>query len=124
MRDHVSIFVPRTLYLSHWEQNEDIVHFSEFKRMDLRERQAIQTVLITADWRNLARRSHGERTLGIHQMQQCTARPWEKVFAERLFIQAWEKGGYYPFTRLPMAMLAREQISAKFHVQVLLLICP
>ena len=49
MRDHGGIFVPRTLYLSHWEQNEDIVHFSEFKRMELRERQAIQTVLITAN---------------------------------------------------------------------------
>ena len=47
MRYHGGIFVPRTLYLSHCEQNEDIVHFSEFKRMELRERQAIQTVLIT-----------------------------------------------------------------------------
>ena len=49
MRDHGSIFVPRTLYLSHWEQNEDIVHFSEFKRMELRERQGTHTVLITAN---------------------------------------------------------------------------
>ena len=46
-------------------------------------------------------------------MQQCTARPWVKAFAERLCIRAWGKGGYYPFTRLPMVMLAREQISAK-----------
>ena len=68
MRDHGGIFVPRTLYLSHCEQNKDVVHFSEFKRMKLHERQAIQTVLITADWRTLARRSHGERTLGIHHM--------------------------------------------------------
>ena len=49
MRDHGGIFVPRTLYLSHREQNEDIVYFSEFKRMESRERQAIQTVMITAD---------------------------------------------------------------------------
>ena len=98
---------------SHQEQNEDIVHFSEFKRMELRERQAIQTVLITANWPTLARQSHGERTLGIHHMLPCTARPWEKAFAERLCIRAWGKGGYYPFTRLPMVMLAREQISAK-----------
>ena len=55
MWDHGGIFVPRTLYLSHREQNEDIVYFSEFKRMESRERQAIQTVLITADWRTLAR---------------------------------------------------------------------
>ena len=61
---------------SHQEQNEDIVHFSEFKRMESRERQEIQTVLITANWRTLARRSHGERTLGIHYMQQFTARTW------------------------------------------------
>ena len=78
MWDHGGIFLPRTLYLSHREQNKDIVHFSEFKRMESRERQAIQTVLITADWRTLARRSHSERTLGIHHMKQCTARPWEK----------------------------------------------
>ena len=48
IRDHGGIFVPKTLYLSHREQNEDIVHFSEFKRMELREWQAIHTVLITA----------------------------------------------------------------------------
>ena len=70
-------------------------------------------MLITADWRTLARRSHSERTLGIHHMQQCTARPWEKVFSERLCIRAWGKVGYYPFTRLSMVMLAREQIYAK-----------
>ena len=93
MRDHGRIFVPRTLYLSHQEQNEDIVHFSEFKRMESRERQAIQTVLITADWRTLARQSHSDRTLGIHHMQQCTARPWEKAFDEWLCIRAWGKGG-------------------------------
>ena len=75
MRDHSGIFVPRTLYLSHCEQNEVIIHFSEFKGMELRERQAIQTMLITADWRTLERRSHGERTLVIHHMQHCTARP-------------------------------------------------
>ena len=69
--------------------------------MESREQQAIQTVLITADWRILARRSHGERTLGIHHMQQCTARPWEKAFAERLCIRAWGKGGYYPSPGLP-----------------------
>ena len=80
--------------------------------MESCERQAIHTVLITADWRTLARQSHRESTLGIHHMQQCTARPWEEVFAERLCIRAWGKGGYYPFTRLPMVMLAREQISA------------
>ena len=51
MRDHGRILVPRTLYLSHQEQNEVIVHFSELKRTELRERQAIQTVLITSDWR-------------------------------------------------------------------------
>ena len=76
MRDHGGIFVPRTLYLSHREQNKDIIYFSEFKRMESRERQAIQTVLITADWWTLARQSHGERTLGIHHMQQCMARTW------------------------------------------------
>ena len=76
MRDHGGIFVPRTLYLSHWEQNEDIFHFSEFNMMELREQQAIQTVLITADWRTLACQSHGERTLRIHHMQQCTSWPW------------------------------------------------
>ena len=75
MRDHGGIFVPRTPYLSHQEQNEDIVHFSEFKRMESRKRQAIQTVLITADWQNLERRSHSERTIGLHHMHQCTARP-------------------------------------------------
>ena len=68
MQDHGGIFVLRTLYLSHQEQNEDIVRFSEFKRMELHERQAIQNMLITADWRNLERRSHGERTLRIHHM--------------------------------------------------------
>ena len=31
----------------------------------------------------------------------------------RLCIRAWGKGRYYPFTRLPMVMLAREQITAK-----------
>ena len=51
MRDHGGIFIPRTLYLYHQEQNKDIVHFSEFKRMESREQQAIQTVLITVDWR-------------------------------------------------------------------------
>ena len=81
--------------------------------MDSRERQAIQTVLITANWRTLAHRSHSERTLRIHHMQQCTARPWEKAFSERLCIRAWGKIGYYPFTRFPMVMLAREQIVAK-----------
>ena len=75
--------------------------------MELRKRQAIQTVLITSDWRTLAHRSHGERTLGIHNMKQCTARTWEKVFADRLCFRAWGKGGYYPFTRLPMAILDR-----------------
>ena len=69
IRYHGGIFVLRTLYLSHQEQNEDIIHFSEFKRMESRKRQAIQTVLITADWQTLARQSHGERTLGIHHMQ-------------------------------------------------------
>ena len=49
MQDHSGIFVPRTLYLSHCEQKEDIVHFSEFKRIELRKRQAIQTMLITSD---------------------------------------------------------------------------
>ena len=86
MQDHGGIFVPRTPYLSHRDQNEDIVHFSEFKRMESRERQEIQTVLITADWWNLARRSHGERTLGIHLMQHCKERPLEKAFAERICI--------------------------------------
>ena len=51
--------------------------------------------------------------LGIHHMQQCTAQPWEKAFAERLCIRARGKGGYCPFTWLPMVMLAREQIAAK-----------
>ena len=76
MRDHGGIFVPRTPYLSHRDQNENIVHFSEFKRMESRERQEIQTVMITANWRTLSRRSHGEHTLGIHYMQQFTARTW------------------------------------------------
>ena len=91
MRDHGGIFVPGTPYFSNREQNEDIVHFSEFKRMDSCERQAIKTVLITANWRKLARRSHGERTLGIHHMQQCMARTWEKAFDNRLCIQEWNK---------------------------------
>ena len=75
MRDHGGIFVPRTLYLSHREQNKDIVNFREFKRMESRKRQAIQTVLITSDWLTLARQRHGELTLGIHHMQQCMSRP-------------------------------------------------
>ena len=41
MWDHGGIFFPRTLYLSHREQNGDIVHFIEFKRMESRERQPI-----------------------------------------------------------------------------------
>ena len=36
MLDHGGIFVPRTLYLSHREQNKDIIYFSEFKRMESR----------------------------------------------------------------------------------------
>ena len=83
MQDHGGIFVPRTPYLSHRDQNEDIVHFSEFNRMELRERQSIQTVLITSDWWNLGRKIHDERTLGLHHMQQCTDRPQEKAFDEQ-----------------------------------------
>ena len=93
MQDHGGIFVPKAPYLSHREQNDDIVHFSEFKRIESRGRQAIQTVLITDDWRTLACQSHGERTLRLHHMQQCTARLWEKAFSERLCIRAWGKGG-------------------------------
>ena len=37
MRDHGGVFVPRTLHLSHREQNEDIIHFSKFKKMESRE---------------------------------------------------------------------------------------
>ena len=41
IRYHGGIFVLRTLYLSHQEQNECIVHFSKFKRMESHKRQAI-----------------------------------------------------------------------------------
>ena len=93
MRDHGGIFVLRNPYLYHQEQNKDMVHFSEFKRMESREHHAIQTVLITADWRTLARRSHGERMHRINHIQKCMAWPWEKLFAERLCIRVWGKGG-------------------------------
>ena len=35
------------------------------------------------------------------------------MFSERLCIRVWGKGGYYPFTRLYMVILARDQIAAK-----------
>ena len=112
------IFIPRTPYLSHREQNEDLKIFGPFKIEQRKQKQAWQNQLLANSTApGLKRTKASDRTLGFRHTMAVTAGPWVHAFREDNCRCGYRAGGYYPFTRLPMVVLMKEQMAAAAAVE-------
>lgn len=105
LRDRGVMFCPRTPNLSHRQQNEDLCHFGKLKILERKKRQVLQNTLLM----DVRRRTHhNHKLINFQYTMQCLAEPWESAFDRLTCQRGWHEGGYDPFTRLPMVILAKE----------------
>ena len=104
------VFIPRTPYLSHREQNEDVVHFGQFKIDQRKEKEKWQNKLLE---QFIHSNKVADRTLGFDHTMVITRGPWGRAFTEEMCRKGYKLCGYYPFSRLPMIKLMKEKMAAE-----------
>lgn len=105
------ILVPRTPNLSHLQQGEDLVNFGVFKKGVRAKAKDVQNALLV----NTGRTSHRDKTLQWNDLMALVKEPWERAFSANNCVSSWKRGGYNPYTRAPLMLVAAKKIEQKKH---------